>query len=399
MAGITNYAHAARDTFAQRPVTRVDALCLAWLAYVRFPEELGVDNRAGVRLADLAQDWLRPHLTAGLHNPQRSWDLLCAVASSPRYGNVRACLHASETDAASGMQFSATTFVLPEGGGAVTAFRGTDNSTLGWKENFWLACDHAIPAQQRAVSYLQEAIAELECPFWVCGHSKGGALATYACGVAAEEVRERVRGCFSFDGPGLPPEMHGAKGWHDDVPVQKLVPRSSLVGMLFERSQAQLVVVRSSASDVMQHDPLTWEVAGNDFVIEHGLDYDAWRLSQRLNDWLCAMKSSERESFAELMGWLIDVTAEQTLSGLLARWQTNAQAMRSALAAAPASDRERFERVMNDLVATVVLGSAQEYARPQAGTPEAAQAAARQVEDLSVHVNDRLSRIDELLGR
>lgn len=398
VTSMVDYVRAARDSFASRPLCRVDALCLAWLSYLRFPDELGASNRAGVRLVDLAGTWLRAHVTAGLHNPERSGALLDAIAASPRFANVRACLHASEAADAASMQFSATTFVLPEGVGAVVAYRGTDDSVRGWKENFRLVCDEAIPAQQRALRYLEETVAELGCTFWVCGHSKGGALAAYACAMAPRETSACVRTCYSFDGPGLAPELHQRKGWHDDVPLHKLVPRASLVGMLFERSQADLTIVRSAAEGLLQHDPFTWEIAGHDVVVEQGMDYDAWRLAQRLNDWLCSMTPTDRTSFAELLGWLIDTTAEATFSGLLARWQTNTQAMKAALSAAPAADRALFERVMDDLVTTLVLGSSQEHARPDAATPEAAHAAARRVEDLSAHVGDRLSRIDELLG-
>ena len=399
MANIVDYARTAQDTFDERPLTSVDALCLAWLAYLRLPAELGVDNRAGIRLADLAQDWLRAPLTVGLRNPERSWELLCALGASPRFGNVRACLHASEASEEGGMQFAATTFVLPGGTGAVVAYRGTDDTTLGWKENLGLACSEAVPAQRRAASYLEQTAAELGCRLWVCGHSKGGALASYASGMACGEARAQVVVCWSFDGPGLAPEIVAHPDWQASVPTSKLVPQSSLVGMLFERSQDALTVVRSSAADVRQHDPFSWEVAGGDFVAARGLDYDAWRLSQRLNDWLCSMSPAARAHFAELLGWLMDATAESTFSGLLARWQGNARAMQAALEQAPAGDRELFGRAMDDLAATLLLGSAREYERPSAGSHAAADVAARKVEDLSAHVNDSLSRIDQYLGR
>ena len=130
------------------------------------------------------------------------------------------------------------------------------------------------------------------------------------------------------------------------------------------------------------------------------MDYDAWRLAQRLNDWLCDMSAEQCERFAELLGWLVDVTAEPTFSSLLRRWSTNRNAMRAALAAAPAGDRALFERTMDDLVTTVLLGSRQEHGitddDSHVGT---ANAAARKLEDLTARANDHFAKLDRLTGR
>lgn len=400
MANIVDYARNARDTFAERPFCRLDALCLSWLAYLRLPSELGVENRAGVRLADLGQGWLLPHLTTTIHDRENSERLIRALAASPRFGNVRACLHVAESSDAKGMQFTATTFVLPEGAGACVTFGGTDNSIRGWKENLGLVCDTAIPAQSRAALYLDQTVEELGIRLWVSGHSKGGALAVYACAAAQDATLAQLDCCFCFDGPALCPEVAAGAPWPAQLPLVKVVPRASLVGMLFERSQQELVVVRSSAVGVMQHAPFSWEVLGNDFVCEQGMDYDAWRLSQRLNDWLDTMDAATRRSFAELLGWLLDTTGEATFSGLLSRWSSNRQTMMAALDAAPEADRMAFAQALDDLTATVLLGSRKELGLDWADTPTAAtEQASRRLEDASAKVNDRLAQLDRLTGR
>ena len=399
MANIIDYARLATGSFAQRPLCRVDSLCLSWLAYLRYPATLGADSFEGVRLADLADPALLPLELSSLHDTERSEQLVRAVAASPRFGEVRAYLHASESDEEEGKQFSATAFRLPDGLGTYVAYRGTDDSLVGWKENFRLACATAVPAQRRALSYLDQLAYVVDGPLWAGGHSKGGNLAEYACRMATDEVRERIVACYTHDGPGFRAEVRADEGWHDDVPVHKTVPRAALVGMLFERSQQGITVVRSSAAGVMQHAPLSWEVGGTDFVCEQGMDYDAWKLAQRLNDWLCDMSAERCERFAELLGWLVDVTAEPSFSSLLRRWSTNRNAMRAALAAAPADDRALFEQTMDDLVATVLLGSRQEHGITDDDTPAAAaSAAARKIEDLSARANDHLAKLERLTG-
>lgn len=400
MANIIDYVRQTRDTFAGRPLCRVDSLCLSWLAYLRYPASLGADSFEGARLSDLADPALLPIVLSPLHDTERSKQLVRAMAASPRFGEVRAYLHVSESDDKEGKQFSATAFRLPDDLGTYVAFRGTDDSLVGWKENFRLACATAVPAQRRALSYLDQLAYVVAGPLWVGGHSKGGNLAEYACRMAVDEVRERIVAAYTHDGPGFRAEVKASEDWHDDAPVCKTVPRAALVGMLFERSQQGITIVRSSAEGVMQHAPFSWEVSGTDFVCEQGMDYDAWRLAQRLNDWLCDMSAEQCERFAELLGWLVDVTAEPTFSSLLRRWSTNRNAMRAALAAAPADDRALFERTMDDLVTTVLLGSRQEHGitddDSHVGT---ANAAARKLEDLTARANDHFAKLDRLTGR
>ena len=399
MASIVDYARIAHDPFSERPFCPVDALCLSWLAYLRFPVEFGVDNRAGARLVDLADPRLLTRMTTLAHNSGQTLALFEAMAASPRFANVRACLYVSESDEDELLQFSAVTFVLPDGTGSCVCYRGTDDTLLGWQENFHLACAMPIAAQRRATGYLQQVVEELGGGFWVAGHSKGGALASYACATADDATRTQVRACLSFDGPGLCPEIRSGANWHDDVPFTKVVPRESVVGMLFERSQAHLTVVRCDEEGILQHAPFSWELDGCEFACEQGLSYDAWRFSQRVNDWLERMGSGERLAFADLLAWLVSTTGETSCSGLLRHWNANAPAMRAALEAAPAEDRALLQRVMDDLVATLLLGSAQEYERPEAGTPAAADAAARRMEDATARINDRLSKLDRLTGR
>ena len=398
MASIINYVLSASGPLSAKPLNRVDSLVLSWFAYLRFPEDVDVRSAEGTSLRELNDPRIRSRMVAPLHDSTSSSMLVQAVAASKRFADVRACLHVDDSDPVAGRQFSATTFLIPDGQGAFVAFRGTDDSMLGWKENLHLACEEPVPSQLRALRYLEDVAERLAGPLWVGGHSKGGCLATFACGMASDSIRSRIARCYSHDGPGMAKAVVVDPGWHGDVPSDKTVPRESVVGMLWERSQDGLAIVRSTGSGFMQHDPFTWEVRGDDFVLERGMDYDAWRLSQRLNDWLEDLGESERSDLVELLAWLVDATGESSFSGLLHRWQSNAQAMRKALEAAPVGDRELFSRAMDDLVATVALGSAREHAVAEAGTPEAASHAARRMEDLSARVNDKLARIDRYAG-
>lgn len=399
MATIVDYAQLANDTFSERPLGAVDALCLSWLAYARYPDDLGFDNRAGMRLADIVSLGLVPSLAAQMHDARISRELFEVMGSSARFGNVRACLHKSESDEVRTMQFSATTFVLPERAGVVVAYRGTDDSVLGWKENFLLCGAEAVAAQDRAAEYLQQVAGELGGALWACGHSKGGCLAEYAGSFANDEVRARLAGCLSFDGPGLNPELEARQDRWVDLPRTKFVPQESLVGMIFESRQEELTCISSTATGVGQHDPLTWEIVGNDFVRVHGLSYDAWRLARRLNDWLASMAPDARDRFAVMLGRMVDATAETSFSGLLRRWSYNRGAMRDVLDAVSAEDRASFTQALDDLATTLLLGSPEEHGvNPDDSNAGRTAAAARQLDDATAHARDRLDRLNRLAG-
>ena len=397
MPTIVDYVLRERDTFAERPLCRVDSLCLSWLSYLRFPVESTARSAEGVSLADLDRDEWRLKMVAALHDSDTSEALLRAMAASPRFSGVRVALHVDERNDEEGKQFSATTFLLP-GGGAYVAFRGTDDSIVGWKENFGLACSAGIPAQVSALAYLQLAALSEDGPLWVGGHSKGGNLAVYAARKAPDQVRSRVRACFTHDGPGFCPEAVAAGGWHDDVTVDKTIPTESLVGMLFEKNQQGFAVVKSSEQSIMQHSPLSWQVEGRDFACVAGMDYSAWKLVRRLNDWLAEHDTASRLAFANTLAWLADVTAETSFSSLIQRWQGNSEAMRAALDAAPAEEREAFEAAMEDLVTTLLLGSATEYDRSPKTPTQAAASAERQVDDLTAKFNSKLADLERRTG-
>jgi hypothetical protein len=70
------------------------------------------------------------------------------------------------------MQFSAVSFLLP-GGDVFVAFRGTDDTLVGWKENFNMSFMHPVPAQREAHKYLERVAAATSGRIFVGGHSKG----------------------------------------------------------------------------------------------------------------------------------------------------------------------------------------------------------------------------------
>ena len=400
MATIIDYVRATTQTFGELPLGRVDSLVFSWLAYCRMPETAtAVRGKAGVALGELCapSNWLE--MSAGMHKPSATQELLAAVTASPRFSPVVACLHTERSSKATEEQFSATTFCLP-GGGAYAAYRGTDNTLVGWKEDFNMAFAESVPAQVSAKAYLKLVATELEGPLWVGGHSKGGNLAVYALCTAGEEVRHRVAKCFSHDGPGFNELTRASAGWVDSwEQVDKTVPDESLIGLLMEPHAQECTIVKSTDPGIMQHSPFTWVVEGTDFATKSAITYETYRRNKRFASWLGDMDAASRERFVEILYKLAQATGEVTFSGLIDSFSKGSLSLiDKRLDTLDADDRSFFIDAVDELAATMLLGPASDYDRSPKTALETSEAASSKMDDITAKFNDRMAELERRLG-
>lgn len=191
MGNITDDIRANYATFEDRPFNEVDGLVLSQLAYVHMPDDVpGRGSRKLVSITALLRAEAYDAMCGSIWSPSMNVELIRAVAESPRWRNTRLGWHADETDSETAMQFSASVFDLGNGV-LVVAFRGTDSSIVGWKEDFMMAFRRPVAAQEAAARYLCEVADWWSGLMVVVGHSKGGNLAVYASAEAPEDVQRR----------------------------------------------------------------------------------------------------------------------------------------------------------------------------------------------------------------
>lgn len=342
------------DDLTRRPLADVDSLALACLSYLRLPEAArAARSRDGMPLTELLRaDWIA-EMTRGLWDPDGLASLLVCACASPRLRDVRVSAYVDEFDERAEKQFSACTLLLPTGD-AYVSFRGTDNTLVGWREDFNMAFEKDVPSQRAAVSYLERVAAFVPGRLYVGGHSKGGNLAVYATCRCSEEVAGRIERAFSHDGPGFTRETLSASGWRDRARlVSKTVPRSSLVGMLFEQQEAY-EVVDSSVMGLAQHDPFSWVVEGADFVRVEEVGRGAGFVDDTLNQWISSMTHEEREGFVDALFSVLSAGGEDTFAGLSGNWQSTVPAMAERLGALEPERRAHVMRALGLLVRAVV---------------------------------------------
>lgn len=250
-------------SFGNAPLSPVDTLVFSALSYLHLEEAIPASPREEpVRLTDATPTLLERIPKNHLQNHTA---LLRRMAASTRYASLRLLAAQKELDAASGIQFSAFTVLLP-GQNMFVCFEGTDDTLIGWEEDFRMSYECPVPAQLRAVKYLREvAAAHPLRRIFVGGHSKGGNLALYAAVHSGDENRYRIRAVFNHDGPGFCDGTLSTPQYLElRDRIHTYIPEASIVGVLLEHEE-DYKIVKSTARGIMQHDPFSWQVLGADF--------------------------------------------------------------------------------------------------------------------------------------
>lgn len=217
------------------------------------------------------------------------------IADSKRFGKITVHHYADIHDYASSLQFSASAYLLPDNT-RVICYRGTDESMEGWKEDFDISY-HVTLAQKKAAAYLQE---ELKKPgnVYVCGHSKGGNLALYAVSCLKKEEHERILHVYDNDGPGLSRDIVNL-ALLDEMKdkITLIQPAFSIFGNIFPYDAGTKIIVQSSKTGVLEHDPSSWQINGDSFVTAPVFDYRSVLINQAMDQWISDKDLSVRRSF------------------------------------------------------------------------------------------------------
>ena len=304
MANIHDYLQWRGDlTLAERPFNDVDNVILSVLSYIDFTDIVPSEDDGGSvelshacrKLIELCGGHVRSRVRSLFDVDTRFLELL---AASRRFGSATLGAYADVVDESRSLQFSALQVGLPTGETYV-AFRGTDSTLVGWREDFMLSFE-VTEAQRMALQYLERVIeraGEQGQGIRVGGHSKGGNLAEYAAVCCREDLRDRIVMVYSNDGPGMAPEvMQTSARLVLGSRMRRIVPSYSVIGMLFARAEDARIIAASSGTGLIgQHDPTSWQVirSGMDEVLD--LLPDCKVLDEAVAAWTETVPLDERE--------------------------------------------------------------------------------------------------------
>lgn len=311
-ATMTDYLANCQSDFDTVAFNPVDSLVVSSLSYLNFDSYKfeSVFGREPVALIDILRFTDFHELTRGswMEGADDVADMLNALSRSRRYKDISVCFFSNETSDNIEKQFSATTFLL-DGKRAYIAFRGTDGTLTGWKEDFNLSFRSVIPSQTTACLYLSGVLSALpsDLTVYTGGHSKGGNLAEYAALSIDDGQFARLAKVFNHDGPSFlqdPSPRINTEGFQRKL--HKTVPESSIFGLILE-NRDDFHVVQSTASLVFQHNPLSWIVSGNDFLYQESLNRSAQVFDQTLDRWLNSCTAQQRELFIDTVFDLLTI--------------------------------------------------------------------------------------------
>ena len=281
--------------FVQYPFRDADALVLCMLCYFDM-KMFFEDGRTEIPVRKLL-----PHLECGSSKPQitgpdgGSTDIALAAARSKRFGELTVRNHVDILQAEPPLQFAAMTFHDGQGMDFL-AYRGTDSSITGWKEDFMIAFTET-DAQRMAAAYAHEVLPTAE--HWILGgHSKGGNQVVYAALGLDDSELARVKRIYMLDGPGFCSEIiDSARMARIEPLITCVIPEFDMIGQLFEPVITDTRVIRSANPEGLgQHALASW-------LIDHG-NLSAGKLSERadrmmnvVNEWFADMSMDERKIF------------------------------------------------------------------------------------------------------
>ena len=319
-------------TFMERPMNEVDSLVLCQLSYLKFDGLVpGLEeNRASVSMRQLAAHKRYEDLFKDERYEKENRALFEAMATSKRFGNLKMNCYINIIEDEWETQFAAITFLL-EGGTIYVCYRGTDENLIGWKEDFNMAFLTPIPGQEYSVKYLNIVTDRFPNDFYVGGHSKGGNLAIYASMECLDEVKERIIKIYCMDGPGFRPEVLDRQEYESiEGRVVKIIPRSSLVGMIFQ-TDTNYKVIESRNFGLMQHDPYSWLIKDGEFVEVDEIHRSRKFSNDTLNEWVLKQDVEKLKTFGETLFSVLYASGADNLIDLGKDWKKSLNGVLGAL--------------------------------------------------------------------
>lgn len=327
MANIMDYLEWRGDlTLEQSPFNEVDNLILSQLVYVNFQYIVPpVWSDSSITIEEAAAGYFSLYSEEQIQQfsyvVRISVPLFRKLAQCTRFAQAKLSKFENMIDLDRTKQFAAIHIELGDGSHYIS-YRGTDNTIVGWKENFNMCISTPVPAQFEAVRYLEYISEFTEGPIRLGGHSKGGNLAVYAALMCSTSMKERICEAYNNDGPGFDTRITQSAAYMEMVSkIRTIIPQSSIVGMLLEREE-QYTVFKSFMSPLMQHEAFSWEVMGASFVRANQVEKRSEMIDVTLKSWLNKMNRIERESFISAVFYVFEAGDVRTFEDLTrAKWK------------------------------------------------------------------------------
>ena len=301
----------------------VDALILSRLSYIPFDGIVSEMFSVPITVREAAEKFLSLKDAEDRVLMPDDMKFIRLIKESPRFNSMELFGFINQLDFEAVKQFCALCIKISENT-IFVSYRGTDNTLIGWKEDFYMSFSGLIPSQKTAVSYLEKAAEERNECFIVGGHSKGGNLAVYASAYVSPEIQNRIISVYNNDGPGFAENIIASPGFKAILGrLNTYIPQSSIVGMMLEHEE-NYTIIHSTQTGMMQHDIYSWEVIGKEFIYLDKITNTGIAIDRTLKEWVSDMDPAQMEKFVDVLFEILDKTNAKTLKELSEKWYNNA---------------------------------------------------------------------------
>lgn len=235
------------------------------------------------------------------------------MKNTKRYKDLVVSDYVYDANGEEGKQFCALTVRLSEKEKLVV-FSGTDDTVVGWMENFSMIVKPFVPAAEKAVEYLKTVSSDVEHVI-VCGHSKGGGLTMYSLFFSSESVAKKIERAIAFDGPGLVFQKPDKIAMARKEKLIEYAPYHSLIGRLFSH-YGKTVVTESSFNGSFQHDLFSWRVERDAFTALPAFSDMSDKVDKGMKEILDELSQEERERMLKTAFSVLERTGANTLTEL-----------------------------------------------------------------------------------
>ena len=276
-------------SFDIEPLNEVDNLILCAFSYIRIENIIEPSETKSIK--ELYPNYLNSEKKESILLKNQN-TLFSLLEKSNRFKNVKIAKFTKETSKLQEKQFCAMTFILSDKE-LFIAFRGTDETLTGWKENFNLGYQETA-SQKRAVSYIEEIAMHTKKEITIGGHSKGGNLAMYGYVNSKDTIRKKIKKTYNNDGPGLNSKIENNSELKEtEKNITTFIPKASIVGGFFD-NHSVIKIIESNSIGILEHDLYTWKIDGNSIVTAKNMDKKTKEICNYINEKLKEMPEEKK---------------------------------------------------------------------------------------------------------
>lgn len=317
-------------TFQQKAFNEADALVLSRISYLPFDGIVSEHFEESISVQQASKCFLESKNPEKRVLWQEDIELAKRLIHNLRYRTLMLSAFVNQVDLEQEKQFCAVCIrMAPDT--VFVSFRGTDNTLVGWKEDFNMSFCTIVPSQRDALLYLNRLAEKSQDRLILGGHSKGGNLAVYAAAFAPLELQSRIGAVYNNDGPGFQIEVLSRKEFAAILDrIHTFIPQSSVVGRLLEHGET-CRIVKSRQIGILQHDIYSWEIAGSQFVYLNKTDGGSVLIDRLLKSWILDLGKERQKQVVDLIYSILGGTNAKTTQELTENWRENARRIRLAV--------------------------------------------------------------------